>query len=70
MDRAVSGLFLPKVLPLLRHRGRVKTVTLPSGERVKVTWDDSGTVRHTEHDDRLDALVRPKTVRIEIRNRS
>jgi hypothetical protein len=45
-------------------RARSRTVTLPNGERAKVTVDDSGTVRHTEHGDHLDALVRPAPVRV------
>lgn len=57
----------PSGLALLKHRAKERTVTLPDGTRAKVTVDDSGTVQHTETDDRLDALVRPKTVTIHVR---
>ena len=57
----------PRALDFWEHRKRVRTVTLPSGERAKVTIDDSGTVMQIESGDRLDAVVRPGTVRIRIR---
>jgi hypothetical protein len=47
-------------------RARSKTVTLSNGERAKVTVDDSGTVRQTEHGDHLDALVRPAPIRLKV----
>jgi hypothetical protein len=59
-----SGLWVPG---LLTHRPKKRTVTLPNGERALVTVDDSGTVQHTETADRLDVIVRPKTVRIQLR---
>jgi hypothetical protein len=65
----VTGLIIPTPA-LLTHRARKRTVTLPSGERALVTVDDSGTVTHIETADRLDAIVRPKTVTIKIRPRS
>lgn len=59
----------PTGVALLRHHSVCRTVTLPDGRRAKVTVDDSGTVEHTESADRLDVIVRPKTVRIQIRSR-
>lgn len=52
---------------LLRHHATKRTVTLKDGRRALVTVDDSGTVTHVESRDQLDAIVRPKTVRIQIR---
>lgn len=59
----------PRGVALLRHHAVERTVTLEDGTRAKVTVDDSGTVKQIETADRLDAVVRPKTVRIEIRRR-
>lgn len=59
----------PTGVALLRHRASERVVTLPSGERVNVTVDDSGTVTHIEHDDRVDAVVRPRTTTIRIRRK-
>lgn len=59
----------PRGVALLRHHAKKKTVTLPDGRRALVTVDDSGTVTQVESGDRLDAIVRPKTVRIQIRKR-
>lgn len=56
----------PRGVGLLRFHARTKTVTLPNGERAKVTIDDSGTVLHRERTEGLDALVRPKTIRLTI----
>lgn len=67
VERRASGLFVAHGFGFLKHRATVRTVTLPSGERAKVTVDDSGTVTHIEHGEHLDALVRPKTVRLKIR---
>lgn len=53
----------------LRMRATKRTVTLRDGRRALVTVDDSGTVTQIECGDRLDAIVRPKTVRLEIRPR-
>lgn len=67
-ERTESGLWVPGAGPaLLRHRPKKRTVTLPSGERALVTVDDSGTVKQIETGDRLDAVVRPRTVRVQIR---
>lgn len=63
-QRLDSGLWVPTSAAFLRHRARVRTVTLPSGERAKVTTDDSGTVTHIETADRMDAIVRPNVVRL------
>lgn len=60
-------LWVPGAPPLLRHRQTKKTVTLPNGQRALITTDDSGTVTQIETADRLDAVVRPRTVRIQLR---
>jgi hypothetical protein len=52
---------------LLKHHATKKTVTLPDGRRALITVDDSGTVKQIESGDRLDAVVRPRTVTIQIR---
>lgn len=52
-----------------KFREREQVVTLPDGTRARVHVDDSGTVRHTETDDRLDVVVRPKTVTVRVRRR-
>jgi hypothetical protein len=68
MNRTKSGLYVARSVPnILRFRARTKTVTLPNGERAKVTIDDSGTVRHVEHGDHIDATVRPNTIRMILR---
>jgi hypothetical protein len=68
MKRTPSGLYIARTVPaLLRFRARTRTVTLPNGERAKVTIDDSGTVRHVEHGDHLDATIRPNTIRLIVR---
>lgn len=59
----------PRGVALLRHHAQSRTVTLEDGTRALVTVDDSGTVTQIETADRLDAVVRPKTVRIQIRKR-
>lgn len=56
----------PTGVGLLRMRKQEKLVVLPDGTRAKVTLDDSGTVRQTETDERMDALVMPKPVVIKI----
>jgi len=62
--RTASGLWLPSSFNILRMRATDRTVTLTDGRRAKVTVDDSGTVTQIESDEQLDAIVRPKTVRI------
>lgn len=57
----------PTGVGLLTHHATSKTVRLPNGLLAKVTVDDSGTVEHTETPERLDVIVRPRTVRIQIK---
>lgn len=57
----------PTGVGLLKHHAKSKTVTLKDGRRALITVDDSGTVTQVECGDRLDAIVRPNTVRIQIR---
>jgi hypothetical protein len=66
-----SGLWIPpRAFSFAENRKTTRTVTLPSGERAKVTIDDSGTVMQIlratrgSADEHLDAIVRPETVRI------
>jgi hypothetical protein len=70
MERHESGLWVAHGFSFLRHRATKRTVTLKSGQRALVTVDDSGTVTQIETAERLDAIVRPRTVRIQIRPRS
>lgn len=65
--RAESGLWIPRAFSFLRHRATKRTVTLPSGERALVSVDDSGTVTQIETAERLDAIVRPRTIQVRIR---
>jgi hypothetical protein len=63
----MPDLWTPPTVAQLRRRPRQRTVTLPGGERAKVTVDDSGTVIHIERAERLDAVVRPDVIRLKIR---
>jgi hypothetical protein len=66
-DTTAGRLWTPGRAPaLLTHRATVRTVTLPNGQRAKVTTDDSGTVTHVEYGDRVDAIVRPATVQLKV----
>lgn len=67
MKRTESGLFVAHNFSFLRFRHRKRTVTLPNGERAKITIDDSGTVKQIEHGDHLDALVRPAAIHLVLR---
>lgn len=66
--RTASGLWLPQGFDFWEHRRTKKTLTLANGVRALRTVDDSGTVLHLETAERLDAVVRPKTIRYRIRN--
>lgn len=57
----------PAGVGLIKHHAKSKTVTLKDGRRALITVDDSDTVTHIESGDQLDCIVRPKTVRIQIR---
>lgn len=50
-----------------KFRAVERIVTLPTGERVRISVDDSGTVTQIEHNHTLDAVVRPRTVTIKRR---
>jgi hypothetical protein len=65
-ERTNGGVWVAHGFNFLRYRARKRTVTLPSGERALVTIDDSGTVTHVEHGEVLDAIVRPRTIRLRI----
>ncbi len=69
-----SGLWVPgNGISFQQNRNTKRTRTLPSGERALITIDDSGTVmqvlraKRLSDDERLDAVVRPKTIRYRIR---
>ena len=64
MERTASGLFVARSFSFLRHRRRVRTVTLRDGRRAKVTVDDSGTVTQIETDDQLHGIVTPQTITV------
>lgn len=70
--RTRSGLWVPHAYSFHEHRRTRRTATLPSGERALVTVDDSGTVmqvlrsRRMSADEHLDAIVRPRTIRVRI----
>lgn len=67
MERTDSGLWVASPsFNVLRYRATERTVMLADGRRAKVTVDDSGTVKQIETDDQLDAVVRPRTVRLRI----
>lgn len=66
VERQQSGLFVAHGFSFLRHRATKRTVTLKSGERALVTVDDSGTVTQIETAERLDAIVRPKAIRVRL----
>jgi hypothetical protein len=61
-----SKLYLPRNFNQLRLRATERVVTLRDGRRARVTVDDSGTVTQIETDDRLDAVVRPRAVRLRV----
>ena len=65
------ALWTPGTAPTLigprRHVARERILTLPSGERVRVSVDDSSTVTQIEHDHSLDAIVRPRTITLKVR---
>lgn len=70
VEQRPSGLWVPRAASLLRYRAKKRTVTLRSGERALVTRDDSGAVTHIETAERVDAIARPKTIRVRIPLRS
>ena len=74
VHRHPSGLWVPgHGISFHENRGTKRTRDLPSGERALITIDDSGTVMHIlrsrrrSDDERQDAIVRPKTVRLRLR---
>lgn len=66
----MSGIWTPPkgvtFLRSRRYRPTEEIRTLPNGERVRVTVDDSGTVTQVEHNHTLDAIVRPRTIALKI----
>lgn len=67
VQRTPSGLLVPHGFNFAEHRHTKRTVTLRTGERALVTVDDSGTAMQIETAERLDAVVRPRTVRLRLR---
>lgn len=74
MIQRESGLLVAKSFGgFLRFRPKVKTVTLPNGERAKVTFemtskDNQSSVTHIERNDGIDAIVRPKPILLRVRS--
>jgi hypothetical protein len=68
MQQRDSGLWVPHGFSFNRYRATRRTVTLKDGRRALVTVDDSGTVTQIETAQALDAIVRPRTARIQIRS--
>ncbi len=52
------------LLPFRRHVETDEIIELPDGRRARRWIDDSRTVTQIEHNDTLDAIVRPRTVTI------
>jgi hypothetical protein len=52
---------------MAENRRAKRTVTLPTGERALMSVDDSGTVMQIETAERMDAVARPRTVRLRLR---
>lgn len=63
----MSGLWVPSTINgPFKFQATERTVTLPSGERAKITVDDSGTVKHRETAERLDCKVTPQGVTVKV----
>lgn len=62
-----ENLWLPHAMYVRKYKPEVKTLLLPNGEKVKVTISDTRTVKQIEHNDSLDAVVRPKTLTLKVR---
>jgi hypothetical protein len=62
-----GGLWLPRDFSMAENRRAKRTVTLPTGERALMSVDDSGTVMQIETAERMDAVARPRTVRLQLR---
>lgn len=63
-----AGLLAPAACNFWENRRLRRTVTVPGRGRTLITIDDSGTVMQIESGERLDAIVRPKTIRYRIRH--
>jgi hypothetical protein len=68
-----SGLWVPKQVNVTKLRPRVRTVTLPDGQRAKATYeptsgDGKSAVIHIERAEGIDAVVRPKQVLLRVRS--
>lgn len=69
MQQTESGLVVAKSIPTMwvkKHYAKERVVRLPDGRRARVWVDDSETVKQTETDDTLDAVVRPRSVKIQL----
>jgi hypothetical protein len=67
MKRTEGGLWIAPNFAFLRMRKRERTVTLPNGERAKITIDDSGHVKQVEHGEHLDGYARPDPIRLALK---
>lgn len=64
----MPGLWTPPTgVQLMERSTRTRTVTLKNGKRAKVTIEGTpgdGFVKHVETDESIDAVVRPRTVKV------
>lgn len=69
MNKRESGLYVANSFDFLvrKFKASERVVTLPNGQKVRVSIDDSRTVAQIEEDERLHAVVRPRTQTIKIR---
>lgn len=70
MELATSGLWVPPRFNINGQHRHVRTITIPGRGRAKVTTvgllhEQSAT--QVESDERLDAIVRPRTIRLDLR---
>lgn len=65
-ERTDGGVWVAHGFSFLRYRATKRTVMLRDGRRALVTVDDSGTVTQVETAEQLDAVVRPRTIRLQI----
>lgn len=74
VTRIESGLWVPSGFSFNRLRPQVRTVTLPNGERAKVTHEPTGldgesSVTHIERNDGIDAVVKPRQIILRVRSK-
>lgn len=58
-------------LYLAKYAEREQTIYLPNGEKAKLTFTptaEDSSVSHIEHGDVLDAIVRPATIKVDLKD--